>query len=141
MIQPVVEAMIDLGQAWKAVPRQERNYAPESEYMFKCLRPVLDDLLFLGGGYEQLFDRYEILRALVFADLTDSGWAPVGRFGWKHMGRGSDGSPFAGLLAEAEQQRDAWGPIRAGLFRGSYARFDQVAKKFASERLSKLQWC
>ncbi|MGL6075206.1 MAG: hypothetical protein ACRC8S_13685 [Fimbriiglobus sp.] len=139
VIQPVVEAMVDLGQAWKAVPGQEQKYTPESEYMFKFLRPVLNDLLFLGGGYEQLFDRYEILRALVFADLTDSGWAPVGRFGWKHSGRGSEGSPFAGMLGEAEQQKDAWGPIRAGLFRGSYARFDQVAKKFASERLDKLR--
>lgn len=108
--------------------------------MFKALRPLLDDLLFLGGGYELLFDRYEILRALVFADLTDIEWAPVGRFGWKHCGRGIKGSPFAGVLAEAEQQKDAWGPIRAGLFRRSYARFEQVAKKFASERLDKLQW-
>jgi len=113
---------------------------PESEHLFKILRPVLDDLLFLGAGYERLFDRYEILRSLIYADMTDGGWGPVGRFGWKYVGRGRQDNPYSELLAEAEQQRDEWGPIQAGLFHRSYARFEQTAVKLEKEVLSKLNW-
>lgn len=140
VVVPLVDAMMDMGPGWKSLPGHERNRVPESEYMFKTLHPVLDDLLFLGASYEYLFDRYEVLRSLLYADLTDGGWGPVGRFGWKHCGRGSNGSPYVSLRAEAEQQKDQWGPIRAGLFRGAYARFDNVAKKFEMEILGKLNW-
>lgn len=140
VVVPVTDAMVEMASAWKAMAGQENLRAPQSEYIFKILGPVLDELLFLGGSFEQIFDRYEILRALMYADLTDGGWGPVGRFGWKHYGRGSDGSPYMALRAEAEHQREQWGPIRAGLFRGSYTRFEEVAKKFEAELLSKLNW-
>ena len=140
VILPIVDAMNDMSQAWKAVPGQDRNRVPESEYMYKTLQPVLDQLLFLGGSYEQLFDRYEILRSLLYADLTNGGWGPVGRYAWKHYGRGSEGSPYVALRAEAEQMKDKWGPIKAGLFGGNYSRFEQVAKKFEGELLGKLNW-
>jgi hypothetical protein len=142
IIVPIVDAMLDLTQtnAWKCLPGHEKHYTPESEYLFKTLQPVLEDLLFLGGSYEQLFDRYEILRAWLYADLTGHGWGPVGRFGWKHSSRMSSDSPYTELRTEAEQQRDQWGPIKAGLFRGSYPRFEQTASKFETELLSKINW-
>lgn len=140
IVVPLADSMSEMEPWWKSLPGYERLRVAGSEYMFKILRPMLDELLFLGGGYEEVFDRYEILRALMYADLTDGSWAPVGRFGWKHYSWGSDGSPFAAVRAEAEQQRDQWGPIRVGLFRGTYARFEHVAKRFETEHLNRLGW-
>lgn len=134
----VTEGMMEMN-AWGHIPGNNRTYSPESDYMLKTLRPLLEELLFLGGGFEQAFDFYEILRALMYSDLTDGRWCQVGRFGTKHVHRRGDSSPYMALRVEADQQRDKWGPLMAGLFRGSYARFEQVAKKFETEVLSKLQ--
>jgi len=122
--------------AWKVLPGYERKHTPQSEYLFDTLRPVLEDLLFLGQSYEEQFDRYEILRALIYADITDGGWAPIGRFGWKHASRTHEGSPYNALRSEAEKQRDKWGPIATGLFQGSYERFNFVATRFEKETMS-----
>src|SRR5262245_27047949 len=136
----VVDAMREVASTsiWGHVEEYKKMRAPESEHLFKVLRPVLDDLLFLGASYEHLFDRYEILRALIYADVTDAGRGPVGRFAWKYYG-GQD-NPYADLRAEAAQQKDDWGPVRAGLFHRSYARFEEPASKFENALLSKLGW-
>lgn len=142
IVVPVVEAMQEVAStnAWRCLEEYKQKRVPESEHLFKVLQPVLQDLLFLGSGYEQLFDRYEILRSLIYADMPDGGLGPVGRFGWKYSGRGDRDNPYSELLAEAEQQRDDWGPIQAGLFRGTYARFEETAAKLVRESLSKLNW-
>lgn len=142
LLLPVCDGMLDMAQAnaWKVLPGQERKYTPESEYLYQTLQPVLEDLLFLGTAYDPLFDRYEVLRALMYADLTDGGWGPIGRFGWKHSNRFGGDSPYTAIRAEADQRKDQWGPIRAGLFRGSYARFLESAKRFEEGVLSKVNW-
>lgn len=131
VIVPIVDAMLEIAQnnAWKVIPGYDRTYTPESDYMLKTVQPVLGELLFLGAGYEQLFDRYEILRAMLYADLTGGGWAPIGRWGSKHLHGMGDATAYTGLRAEAAEMKDQWGPLRAGLFGGSYARFDKVAVK------------
>lgn len=140
IVVAVVDAMQDVAStnAWRCVEDYKNQRVPESEHLYKVLRPVLDDLLFLGASYERLFDRYEILRTLIYADVTDAGRGPVGRFGWKYCG-GQD-NPCADLRAEAAQEKDAWGPIRAGLFQGSYKRFEQIAVKYEQEILARLGW-
>jgi hypothetical protein len=140
IVVPVVEALQEVTSTsiWRQIEAYKKNRVPESEHLFKVLRPVLDDLLFLGASYERLFDRYEILRALVYADATDRGRGPAGRFAWKYYG--GQENPFADLRAEAAQEKDAWGPIRAGLFQGSYERFEKTAAKFEKEFLAQLNW-
>jgi len=133
-IMHVVSAMrsIELDALFKRVPGHERQFVPLSEYLFKAVQPVVEDLLFLGGQYDQHFDRFELLQALTFADLKkrQNGrvWGPIGRFAWKHA-RGTQ-SPFSELVEEAKSQGDSWGPIRAGMFGGSSARFLEVAGEF-----------
>ncbi len=141
IVVPVVDAMLDIARTnvWQQVEEYKRARVPESEHLFNVLRPVLDDLLSLGANYERLFDRYEILRALIYVDATDRGWGPVGRFGWKFC-RGGQDNPYTDLCAEAAQEKDNWGPVRAGLFRTSHARFEETASKFESELLRKLGW-
>lgn len=128
-------------EVFKRIPGHERHYAPSSEYIFKQVQPVLDDLFFLGKSYESAFDEFEVLYALVVADLrkhTDSHvWGPIGRFGWKYKSR--QNSPFSRIVNEASQQKEHWGPIRAGMFGGSYERFEQVANEF-KQVLDGLNW-
>jgi hypothetical protein len=143
ILLPVVDAMFDVSNTgvWKCHEEYKQKRTPESEHLFKVLHPVLEDSLFLGAEYAPLFDRYEILRSLHYADITDGAWGPVGRFAWKHYGRmGRENSPYTALRNEAVQFRDKWGPIQAGLFRGSYARFEQTATRFETELLDKLNW-
>lgn len=139
IIVPIVDRMRDIDRcnAWKSLPGYGQHYAPQNGYMFKTLQPVLEDLLFLGDSYEQFFDRYEILCAWLYADQTDQAWGPVGRSGWKYVKMGSI-SQYDELRTEAKQQGEQWGPIKAGLFGGSYSRFEQTATKLENEVLSQL---
>jgi hypothetical protein len=141
VIQCTVEAMLDLNRmdAFKQLPDFERKYAAQSEYMFVRMQPMLEDMLFLGTRYEPLFDRFEILYALNYADLDESHWGPPGRFGWKYGNRYNE-NPFAELIEEASRHKDNWLPLRAGMFRGSYAHFFEVAERFRKGLLDKLNW-
>lgn len=125
------------------IPGYEKKYTPMSDYLFKQLQPFMDDLFFLGKGYESIFDEFEVLYALVVADLnlqSEYGlWGPIGRFGWKFSGRGVGNSPFTKLVLEAESLKDQWPPLKAGMFEGSYERFIKVANSF-KELLEKLNW-
>lgn len=116
-------------EAFKTLPGHERHHVPLSEYLYKTLQPKLDDLFFLGQDYERDFDTFEVLFSLAVRDSRrDSGhvWGPVGRFGWKHHSRPN--APFERVYAEARSQGDDWPPLKAGLFGGSYRRFDEAAK-------------
>lgn len=137
IIVPLSSAMIDLHNTFKIFPGHERNLVPRSEYLFKLLQPQLEEILFLGQSYESLFDRFEMFMALVYADITESGWGPVGRFGYKHI-RGR-GRLYVDLLEEAKSQRDSWAPIKAGLFRHSYDRFDKAASAIL-ELIKQIHW-
>lgn len=125
----------------KQITGHEKNYVPLSEYLFKILQPKLDDVLFLGKNYEQAFDTFEVFYALAVADLDlqkgGNGWGPVGRFGWKHGVR--DNGPLARVVAQGRAQQGAWALLQAGLFGGSYERFDAVATSY-SEHIAKLGW-
>lgn len=142
-VQRVSNGILELTRAdiFKKIPGHERHYTPISEYLFKLMQPALDDLLFLGKGYESVFDEFEILYGLVVADLRKQNdgsiWGPIGRFGWKHRGR--DNSTYKKMLSDAEKLKDKWGPIEAGMFGGSYDRFSEVAEEF-STIIHKLNW-
>ena len=149
VITAAVDGMLDVQRAdlFKTLPGHDRYYAAESEYVFKSLQPVLEDVLFLGKGYESLFDRFEVFRALVYADLRDRAnqnnilgfWGPAGRFGWKFTSSGGGQNPYSQIRLEASRQQDSWPPLRAGLFDGSFARFNDIATRYA-DHLSKLGW-
>lgn len=135
-------ATAGLIDTFKKIPEHVRHYTPISEYLYKHIQPVLDDLLFIGKGYENLFDEFEILFALVVADLHiekgDFAWGPVGRFGWKSRNMGE--RPFKKFVADAEKHQDEWGPLKAGMFGGSYERFNKAAQSYQSTILTNLRW-
>jgi len=135
------EATTKLHDAFKELPGHERQYVPRSEYLFKLLQPTLDDLLFLGRDYEQDFDRFEVLLALVHADLESKEsrriWGPPGRFGWKF--HHYDVNPLKDLIADANGQKESWGPLKAGLFGGDYTHFEKIASEY-SRLIAGLGW-
>lgn len=138
----VGRAISELNQAnvFKKISAHEKHHVPMSEYLFKVLQPKLDDVLFLGKNYENAFDRFEVLFALVVADANKQSqrnpWGPVGRFGWKHHHNG-DG-PLKAVIEEAKSQKNQWPPLKAGLFGGDYVRFEALAEEYIAfiDRLS-----
>lgn len=141
-VHKIANATDVLRDTFKKIPDHEKNYTPISEYLFKLLQPGLDDLFFLGKGYEAAFDKFELLFALTVADLRkqeDSHfWGPVGRFGWKNRNYGT--TPLEKLRSEAALHKDKWDPIEAGMFGGSYERFEEVAEQYQNDILAQLRW-
>jgi len=143
LVLAIGQAIVELErtEAFKTLPGHERHYVARSEYLYKLLQPMLDDVLFLGRDYEQYFDRFEILLALVHADLykieIKHVWGPIGRFGWKFHSR--DVNPLKEIIEEAERQKESWGPLQAGLFGGDYSRFSSISGEYM-EIISRLNW-
>ena len=79
---------------FRLLPGLDRRHTPCSDHLFEVLKPLLDELLFLGSEYERAFDIFEVLYAIEYAFQSDRGWGPVGRFGWKGV-RGDSVRAFA----------------------------------------------
>ncbi len=128
IIIPVIKKMTKLFNSFKVLPGHDRHFVPMSEHLFEYLQPIIEDALLLGKSYEMFYDDFEILIALVYADLTNRSWGPPGRFAWKNqMGFGED--PFNRFVEEGIKKSEKWGPIQAGLFQGSKERFEKTAKE------------
>ncbi|OGP66741.1 MAG: hypothetical protein A2169_05115 [Deltaproteobacteria bacterium RBG_13_47_9] len=125
---------------FERLPGHEKYYAARSEYLFKLLQRELDDDLFLGKEYEAVFDRFEVLLALVSATSRKASgprvWGPVGRFGWKYS---RDQNPLKDVLREAEQLKEKWEPFKAGIFGTDFEFFWQAAIEYSAE-ISRLGW-
>lgn len=137
LVQSLYEDINELESGLKTLSGHERHYVPISEYLFKKLQPLADDMLFLGADYEHVFDRVEMLIALECVHLD--GWGPIGRFGWKQSGRFKSTGPLDALIAEATAQGTQWGPIKAGFFSGSFDEFAKIAEEF-KKRIDKIGW-
>jgi len=82
--------------------------------------------------------------AFVHADLEQEQskgshgiWGPVGRFGWKFPHH--DANPLKDIMADANRQKESWGPLKAGLFGGDYTRFEKIASEY-TEIVAGLGW-
>jgi hypothetical protein len=141
VVRATTRAMLEVANtnAFRMLPGHEKHYTPQSEYLFKRMQPILEDALFLGNRYEGLFDRFEVFYALTNADSDDRFRGHPGRFAWKYRGDGMD-NPFKAILEEAKRAGDAWPPLRAGLFAGSYSRFAEVSENFKAQQLHGLPW-
>jgi hypothetical protein len=126
----ITDSSVD--QAFKMLSGHERHLVPRSEYLFLSLQPLIEDLLFLGTSYEDLFDRLEVLIALAFADWRKvsggSVWGPPGRFAYKFRehGRGA----FKDVNDDVEREEGNWLGFRAGLFGGSKPRFSEAWSRY-----------
>ena len=89
----------------------------------------------LAGGSDDdadLFDRFEVMAAFALLDQSmpgdfkpdDVSWMPPGRFVWRIRHR--QATALITWLDRADAERDQWPPIAAGLFGGSFARFQKL---------------
>lgn len=123
------------------LPQFGRQYTPVSDYLFSSLQPSLEKLLVVGKRYEALFDRFELLVALLHKDLVKRQGAFYGRFVWKYKRFDSD-SPrnlLFVLQQEAKQDSDNWPVFQAGLFGSSLDRFTD-AYAFVTQQIEILNW-
>jgi len=134
----VASSLSDIHDAFKWIPDQERRHVPRSEHLFQILKPILEELLFVGKSYERLFDDFEVYSALVCADSTGRDWGPIGRFGWKYN-RDIGDNPFDRVVKEAKEMRKGWPPLHVGMFDGSIERFLEVSETLR-QWLNKLSW-
>lgn len=132
-------------EIFKTIPGYDKYYTPISEYLYKLLQPILEDLFFLGEDYETAFDKFEIFQALVNVDYSllkeeERTWGgPYGRFAWKYKKYDNESDPVKNLIGEARTLNHLWPPFKAGFFGGSLNRFEKVAKAF-TDALKQLNW-
>jgi hypothetical protein len=122
---------------------RNREYVPMSEYLLKMLQPELDDAFFLGKEYEGLFDRFEVLLALVDKTIRSikgsSGGGAKGRFAWKFYIRAEYDNPLKDILNEVQNQGENWSPFKCGLFGTRFDIFSAVLKEYFEE-IIRLRW-
>jgi hypothetical protein len=111
------------------------------------LRDPLRDILPQDANYQDHFNRFEYLAALVHADLGEEKygeiWAPVGLFGYRSRLSHRDTSIMNRIQSDFENStQTTWPPLRAGLFGGSAERFKSIKQEFDEliTRVSRSRW-
>lgn len=141
----VIKPMFGVHDLFKLTDGHDRALTPRSEYLFHLLQPAADDTLFVGNGYEMLFNRVELLLSIEYAHLTsptlltesERVWGPIGRFGWRGQYGGS--GPLQKLIDEAKSADGNWKPLVAGFCGASLNRFIEIATAL-QKTVSKLGW-
>lgn len=126
------------GKLFFGAPR----YTPLNDHMFALLREPLREILPQDNQYQDCFDRFEYLLALVHCDLLEKQggniWGPVGCFGWRYE-LDRENSIMTKIETELTEQGEEWLPLKVGLFDGSLERLRQLKAEYDSS-ISQLGW-
>jgi hypothetical protein len=117
----------------KHIPGYEQRRTPFSDYLFEHLRPVLRPIVPDDALYADIFDRFEYLTALVYADNRErirklGFWAPVGRLAWRRE-RYPPSTAASDIAEESKREGANWFLFRRGVFGGSQLVFDDSRRK------------
>jgi len=115
-------------QCWQWLVAEPRPVlTPVSDHLFSVLSALIPYSTAAVMDRESLFDRFEYFLALscVHESMGENPRSIFGRFIWRHEANPGYDAP-AEVHREAEAAGQEWPPIRAGLFGGSCARFEQV---------------
>jgi len=142
LIRKLVPAIVLDPSALNQCSGGQRYKTPSSDRLHSLLRDTLRPFLPNDLQYDDAFDRFEYLFAIVYLDAQDREgavqWAPTGRFVWRNRFIGASGSHVSTvLLEESKKDKSNWGPIKAGIFE-SAQRFADVDQGFREGVLSKV---
>ncbi len=129
LVLATTSGFADGAQSFKLLPGLDRKHVPFSEHVYELLRRLLEDVLHLGSDLDLAFDTFEVFRAMQYAHLSERGWAPIGRFGWRIR---YDEGPWKVLMKDVEGAGESWPPLAAGLCGGSRQRFKEVAEQLVA---------
>jgi hypothetical protein len=104
-----------LGLAW-LLPGLDRRKTPISDHLHERLREPARGVLPADDEYDDLFDQLEYLLGLALMVAYGRGFAPAGRFAWRH--HPGHAEPDQAVAAHREQL------LAAGLFEGSAEALD-----------------
>jgi len=114
----------------KTLPGKATRRTPVSEHVRDQLRPNIKGLVPREDQYDRLFDRFEYIVALVYADHSERAGCgyrvPVGRFVWKDRDYGRHVTAETG--EEIVKLGAEWPLLKAGLFGGSLERLLEVKR-------------
>lgn len=109
-------------------PTNGRRRTPQSDHVFDVIRPLISEYVPDEREYEELFDVFEYLIALVYWN-DEERWAPLGSFHWRQWGDyGHRDSAVLNEFVLRVQAQAATGDglLAAGFFNGSLNRFNEV---------------
>jgi len=140
-------SVMDRPEIQRLLPGLDRNIIPLNNHLNDILRDPLRDILPQDANYQDHFDRFEYLAALVHADLGEEKygkiWAPVGLFGYRSRLSHRDTSIMNRIQSDFENStQTTWAPLRVGLFGGSAERFKSIKQEFDKliTRVSRNRW-
>ena len=123
-------------------PESGTPKTPVSDYLYSCMRGIVNTYLPDDKKYEDFFDMFEYLIGLIYVDLMfedvspENIGFPIGRFAWKYYGWGSGrkGSKLINDLIENGIKREKeWALLKAGFFNGSVERFKKCHEAYESQ--------
>ena len=83
MIQIV---LLQISSSYFKIFFPDQNYLyPMNEYLYKYLQPIIDDILFIGDNYNDLYTNTELLISIFVAiekhmNNQNNIWGPTGRY-------------------------------------------------------------
>ena len=101
-----------------------RHYTPLSTIITKLLRPYFQKEIFSESEYIGTNCIFEYLLSLSYMHIgIDVNWVPCGEFIWR---RHSNDDLFTSFFELAKQQKDAWEPLRHGMFDGKFETYGKI---------------
>lgn len=125
-------------EKWMPYPDAKTDYTPANNYIFDIVREPLRKYIPDDKKYEIIFDTFEYLLGLIYADLIpcvadrSRVWAPHGCFIWRyrHYPEDSMNTPIDEFINAGLSQGKEWGLLKAGFFGGDIKRFSSVGAKY-----------
>lgn len=124
------ESVFESGNG-KYLPDVEGDEFAVQKHLLRVLRQPLAEVIPHDEDYERHFVTFDYMLSLIHADLrakenvSDYFTGPRGLFMSERQRRGRN-VVMKSMKRQAKEQGDNWLPLRAGLFDGSYERFEKV---------------
>lgn len=113
----------------------QNKYTPVSTTLREQLRPYFQKEIFTESEYTHTFCIFEYLLSLSYKYIIRpisfyEEWTPWGEFQWRRVDFiRSSNNLFTTFFEQAEQQKNAWEPIKQGMFGGKYESYEETKKK------------